>query len=154
MCDDDSISSTFATFFLREHKKKASKRNGHSAHAHLQVDQIFPKRLSGHYCHSFSNLPQPIMQLSGVVNWSRPPLKCVKTQAPSTTRAIFSDVRAAEDIKQLFFQSGAAAASCPARQMFRRFHPPADKQSQLQICLTLLSTKAQKLHIIQQIMID
>lgn len=34
-----------------------------------------------------------------------------KTQPPSTTRAIFSDVRAAEDIKQ----------------MFGGFHPPADK---------------------------
>lgn len=83
-----------------------------------------------------------------------------KTQPPSTTRAIFSDVRAAEDIKQLFFprQSGAAHRvlrdRCSAGFIHRQIKPANKQLRQLQICITLLSTKAQKLRIIQQIMID
>lgn len=85
MCDDDTIASTFATFSQNTKRKP---RNGR-VHAHLQVDQIFQQRLSGHYCRPFSNLPQPIMQLSGVVNWSWPPLKCVK-HSHHPQRGLFS----------------------------------------------------------------
>lgn len=110
--------------FLREYTKKASKRSGHSVHAHLQVDQIFQKRLSGHYHHPFSNLPLPIMQLSGVVNWCRPPLKCVK-HSHHPQRGPFSQTLEPRKTSSscFFFRR----ASCPGRQMFRGFHPPADK---------------------------